>query len=302
MPIDLNVAKVEVDTMRRKRRGRRMFPSMTTISILTLLVPSLLFLGLVPLDGHAQEESSISGITEPIGDIILSATESGTIAAVFIKEGGSVKKGETVLKLDSRLEVFEVARRKLIWESKVQLDAAALKVSTLKTMLDSTRELFEKTGSVSKDELEKMALEYALAVAERQRIEVAEERERIEYEMALENLRKRRLISPINGTVIKLSLEEGENCQENQPLVQVVDTSKCLFVCNVEEWVGRNLKKGRAVDLKIKIGSEIAARTGTIVFVSPVIDPASGLLEVKAEFDNQNGTVRPGTSGWLVPE
>jgi multidrug efflux pump subunit AcrA (membrane-fusion protein) len=148
--------------------------------------------------------------------------------------------------------------------------------------------------------LDKLELEYNVAVAEKKRLESAEERERIEFEMATETWRKRSLVSPISGTVVKLFLDEGETCQERQPLAQVVDTSRGLLVCNVEEAVGRTLRKGQAVDLKIKAGSDTVGRKGTIVFVSPVVDQASGLLEVKAEFDNQDGSVRPGVAGFLI--
>jgi hypothetical protein len=37
-----------------------------------------------------------------------------------------------------------------------------------------------------------------------------------------------------------------------------------------------------------------------VVFVSPVADPSSGLLEVIAEFENFDGSVRPGISGRLL--
>ena len=80
----------------------------------------------------------------------------------------------------------------------------------------------------------------------------------------------------------------------------MVDTSRGRLVCNVEEPVGRNLRKGQAVELKIKAGNDTVARQGTIVFVSPVVDQASGLIEVKAEFDNQDGVVRPGVAGFLI--
>ena len=264
-----------------------------------ILCAGLILLLSGPPAAFGQEPLSFSGITEPIADVILSAADVGTISAVFVKEGGSVKKGKIVLELDNQIEAFEVKRRKLIWQNRAELEAAAVKVSTLKSMLDSTRELFETTGSISKDELERIALEHALAVADQKRLDVAEKRERIEYDMARENLRKRSLISPIAGTVIRLFLERGETCQENQALAHVVDTSRCRFVCNVEEWVGRKLENGQQVNMKIKTGSTFTERVGPVVFVSPVIDPASGLLEVKAEFDNRDGAVRPGASGTL---
>ena len=248
----------------------------------------------------AQQQISISGITEPIKDKTLSATVADTISTIFFKEGADVEQGQTILQLDNRLEILEVERRKLLWESKAELESAFAQAATLKTMLESTRELFNKTHSVSKEELDKLELEYKVALAEIKRLEVAEERERIEYEMALQNLHKRSLRSPIQGTIIKLFLKEGETCEENQPLIRVVDTRRGTFVCNVEEWIGRTLKTGQVVALKIRTGSKSVAKKGVIVFVSPVVDPASGLLEVKAEFNNPNGTIRPGVSGDML--
>lgn len=243
---------------------------------------------------------SVSGITKPIKDVTLSATVVGTVSTIFVREGMAVGKGAAILEFDKKLEALEEERRRLIWESKAEVRAATARVLTLKSLLESTRELFKSTGSVSKEDLEKMELDYELAVAEKERLESAEERERIEYEMARESLRKRSLTSPIQGTVVKLFLYEGETCQENQPLVRVVDAGRGIFVSNVEEWIGRTLRMGQTVDLKIRTGDESIAKKGTIVFVSPVADTASGLIEVKAEFDNQDGLVRPGVSGSLL--
>lgn len=248
------------------------------------------------------QELSFSGITEPVDEVTLSASGAGTISAVFFKEGETVRKGDTIIELDNRLEKLEVARRKMIWQSKVEVEAAAAKVSTLKSMLEATRDLFETTGSISKDELERLSLEHKLALADLKRLELTEKRERLEYKMALENLRKRSVISPIGGTVIQLPLKEGETTQEYQPLVHIVDTRKCIFVGNVEEWVGRRLQKGQSVDLVIKTGSEVTPVKGIITFISPVVDPASSLMKIKAEFDNENGTVRPGVAGIMKLE
>jgi RND family efflux transporter MFP subunit len=253
-----------------------------------------------PSLSYGKEPLPISGITEPVGDVTLSSTVVGTISTVYIKEGMPVKKGEVILDLDKKMDELEVERRKLIWENKSEVKAAAARVATLKSMLDSTRELFNSTGSVNREELEKLQLEYETAVLDKEKLESAEERERIEYEMSRETLHKRSMRSPIQGTVIKLFLDEGESCQENQPLVHVVDTSRGLFVSNVEEWIGRTLKKGQTVELKIKTGNESTTKLGTVIFVSPVVDPASGLLEVKTEFDNADGSVRPGISGSLL--
>jgi len=249
---------------------------------------------------YAGEVISLSGVTESVNDVTLSLDVSGIISKIYYKEGELVQKRKYILELNSKVERLEVQRRKVIWESKAEVNAASARIKTLKSQLESTRTLFNTTHSVSKEELEKMELEYVLAVEELKRLEVAEKRERIEYEMAVANLGKRRLLAPIQGTIIELFLDVGESCEANQELVHMVDTSRCLLVCNVEEQIGRNLKKGKSVDLEFRAGSEAIAKKGKIIFVSPIVDSASSLMKVKTEFDNHDGTVRPGVSGNML--
>ena len=290
----------DMRVLNRCKKDKRPVISVPKRGFLMALFLSLSCLAWDPPPSRGQELLSLSGITEPIMDVTLSLTVEGTVSEIFFKEGAQVKKGQVILELDNALERLEVQRRKLLWESKAELESAEARVATLRSMVESTRDLFKSTGSVSKEELDKLELEYALAIAELKGTKIAEERERIEYQMAIQTLAKRRLKSPIQGTIIKLLLEVGETCEPEQPLVQVVDTSRSRFVCNVEEWVGRTLSKGQSVDLKIRTGSQSLPKKGTIVFVSPVVDPASGLLEVKAEFDNKDGAVRPGISGVML--
>lgn len=249
-----------------------------------------------------DEKLSISGITEALWDVTLSLSVSGTVVDIFFREGAYVEKGQVILDLDKEIEELEVARRKLIWESKAELESANAQVITLKTQFESNQELFRATKSVSREEVEKRELDYKLAVAEKKRLEAEEERQGIEYQMALENVRKRSLKSPISGIINKLFLDVGESCETEQPLVQIVDVSRCRLVCNMEEPIGRSLRKGQSVDLNIRTGDTTLLKKGTIVFVSPIVDPASGLLEVKAEFDNRDGKVRPGVTGYIIIE
>lgn len=247
----------------------------------------------------AQEIVTVSGLTEPVKDVILSSEVGGRIAKIYFQEGDPISKGSTILALNKVFEELEVERRKVIWESKAEVNSASERTKTLKSILDTTRTLFETMGSVSKEELEERELEFKLAVAEHERLQIAEERERIEYEMALENHDKMVLKAPFQGIVTELLLDEGETCEQRQPLVHVVDTSKCRLVCNMDAPLGQRLKKGQRVDLDIPVGNGTIQKKGKIIFVSPVVDPASGLLTVKVEFENRDGAVRPGVAGTM---
>jgi multidrug efflux pump subunit AcrA (membrane-fusion protein) len=54
--------------------------------------------------------------------------------------------------------------------------------------------------------------------------------------------------------------------------------------------------------VKIVLGHEVVVRQriAEVVFVSPVTDPSSGLVEVISEFDNPDGSVRPGITGRML--
>src|SRR6187455_2698629 len=59
-----------------------------------------------------------AGITEPICDVVLSASVPGIVSAWRFKEGDFVKEGEAIVDLDKRLEELEVERRKLAMDNR----------------------------------------------------------------------------------------------------------------------------------------------------------------------------------------
>jgi RND family efflux transporter MFP subunit len=248
----------------------------------------------------AGAQQTAFGITEPFKDSTLSATVAGTITDIKRKEGDFVRKGDVLIELERQQEALEVERRKLIADSKVEVDAAKEQVETLKLDLEGTKKLFEETRSVSKEELQKKELEYKLAQAELERLTIAEEREEIEYRMALVQLQKRIITAPFDGVIVKVFLENGENCSPQQPLVRIADTNKCRLVVHVEASASRNLKKGIQVRVKIDDVQSPLNVAGIVDFVSPVVDPSSGLREVKVLFDNPQGKVRPGVTGVMT--
>lgn len=246
-----------------------------------------------------QGLAAAPGVTEPFQDVILSATVAGTVEKIHVKEGDFVKGGQTLLEMRKRQEELEVARRKLLMESKAELDSAKARVETLKTDLAATRKLYESTKSVSKDDLMKKELEYKQAQAEVDRLDTVEAREVIEWEIAKEFLADRSLLSPLAGYVVELYRDVGEDCKAQDALMRVVDTRQFYFVSNVEARAGHNLRVGQPVQVEVEAGKGALQLTGTVSFVSPVVDPASGLMKVKVLCQNTDGRVRPGVAGTM---
>lgn len=260
------------------------------------LLAILLALAVLP---SVQAQTAVTGVTEPFQDVILSASVAGTVEKRTVKEGEAIKTGQTLIELKKRQEELEVKRRKLIADSKAELEAAEARVATIKPDLESTRKLYEATKSVSKDDLAKKELEYQLSLAEVERLKMAEDREVIEHDMAVELLKDRVITSPLTGYAVEFFRQVGEDCKAQEPLMRVVDTRQFYFVANVEAKIGYDFKLGQEVKLQIEAGSKMLPVTGKISFVSPVVDPASGLLKIKVLCDNAKGEVKPGVAGTM---
>lgn len=244
--------------------------SRTTKLLATGLALSLLASGLW---AGPVEAGRFAGITEPFVDVALSLPVAGIMAVAHLKEGDFVQANDVILELDERLEVLEVERRRIVMENS-------------KADWESTKVVFEKTSAISRDVLLKKEADYKVASTE--------------YNIALEELKRRKLLAPSAGVITELKLHPGEACTAFQPIARLVDTRKCYFECNIDAGLSLNLAVGKKVQLLIDSGGTAIAVEATIVFVSPVVDSASGLQRIRAVFDNGEGRVRPGLAGKLV--
>ncbi len=240
------------------------------------------------------------GITEPYKDTTLSPSVNGIITTIRKREGEFVKQGEVIVELDKDYEILEVERRKLIAESRIEVEAARYRLDILKLDLDSTQSLYNNTHSVSLEDLLQKKLEYRMAEAELESLLKAEEREELELQIARTQLEKRLIRAPFDGIVVSLFLEEGESCSSQQPLVRVVDVRKCRLIVHVEAATSRSMKTGANVQIRIEDAKSPITLWGVVEFASPVVDPSSGLREIKVVFDNYGGKIFPGATGTLV--
>lgn len=216
----------------------------------------------------------VTGITEPIADVLLSPSVPGIVSVWKHKEGDFVKANDVIIELDNRLEELEVHRRKT---------AAAIR----KTERDALQALAAKSSiSVKKEELDKAESDFQIA--------------QTELEMAEEQLRRRAVVTPCAGTIVEIVRDVGEACQAYQPLIRVVDTRQAYFVSNLEAKLAGKLKTGQKVRLEIESPGAPVVFEGEVVYLAAVVDPASGLQKVKIQFDNSAGKIHPGVAGKLI--
>jgi RND family efflux transporter MFP subunit len=260
-----------------QKSARRLPPNLpalkpgVNIQKLLLLCSLALFLGVS--GANCADLKSCPGITESVFDVTLSLPAQGIVSTVRFKPGEFVQTNDVILELDDQLEQIEVERRKCIMENH-------------KTDWESTKIVFEKSASVSRDELLKKEADYKVALAE--------------YQEAQEQLRRRHLVAPGAGVLCEIKLHVGEAYAPYAAVVRIVDTRRCYFISDVPARFSAKLKPDQTVQLEIEDADSPIKVAGRIVFISPVVDAASGLQTIKAVFENVDGKVRPGLAGKII--
>lgn len=225
-----------------------------------------------PVLVSAAEPYTVRGLTEPVGDVVLSVPTQGIIAAIPHGEGQFVEAGAVIVELSSRTEQLEKSRRE------VQLQ-------TLTSELARSELLYRTSSSVTLEELDRKRAE----------VEVA----KVELEQAAELLARRRVVSPITGIITNIPVKVGEYCDVGRAVARVVDSREFYVTTNVDPERAGHLQTGQGVEIVVPATGGTVTVAGKVSYVAPVIDPASGLLRVRALFPNLNGQVRPGVAGVL---
>lgn len=283
----------------------------TAVRAQTLAKPATAELAVVPPAAAASVKSSSQlaaqpstqttalGVTQALKDLKLSMTVAGRVEGLLVKEGDRVRAGQLLLHLDRSAEDLEVKRRQLLLQDTARLQELGGKEKTLGEQVAALRPLLA-TGGVSRKQFEDEEMAFNAIASERKTLEAAKRREQVELDIALEAYERRHLRAPIDGVVTKILMRVGESIAPHEAIIGLVNTSRVRFMGTVSAQAGARLKVGNTVSIKLGVDDAAKTRSAQVVFVSPVTDAASGLVEVIAEFDNADGSVRPGITGRMA--
>ena len=237
-----------------------------------------------------------TGIVYPSRDLTLSLGVGGLVAAVNVRVGQSVKAGDVLVGLDETLSAIELERRKVVWEDRSELKALTERLAIVSELHDNAAKLYELTGGISQEEVQKLKLELADTRGRIEQTKVRKLREELEYRAAEREQRALRLTAPAFGVVTRVDLEVGEWAKPGENVLLMADTAKCYLRVSVSDAAARRLKRDMKLPLLIE-GNASEILTGRLGYIAPVADAASGLVELRIFFDNPRNRIRPGATG-----
>ena len=170
------------------------------------------------------ERVSASGRVQPEIEVKISPDVSGEIIAMYVKEGDPVKAGQLLCRIrPDNYESFSARAEATVNQSKAQLEqsrAGVLQAEARQTRAKADYERSRKLLTekvISQADFETVEANYNVARQdiESQKANVRAAQFSIQSAQASlrdakENLRKTTIYSPVNGTVSKLNVEQGE--------------------------------------------------------------------------------------------
>jgi multidrug efflux system membrane fusion protein len=226
------------------------------------------------------------GNVEAIATVALKARVDGQITVVNFKEGQEVRKGEVLFRIDQR--PFEAALRQAeanYLRDRAQRDHARAQATRY-------QELLEK-NFISKDAYAQFRTNAETAEAIAKASEAALENARL-------NLAYCTITAPIDGYVGRTLLQAGNLVKANDvsPLVVINQVRPIYVNFAIPEQSLATLRQymagGQLPVEALSPGADKPLALGKVVFVDNAVDPNTGTIKVRAQFDNESAILWPG--------
>jgi RND family efflux transporter MFP subunit len=248
---------------------------------------------------HAQVGDFV-GIVYPARDLTLSVHLAAVVDQVPVAVGQRVVAGQVMLRQESRIQEAERERRRVILQDVSELESSEKRRRLIEGLVLDATALFERAGTVSRDEVTKLRLELEAATGRVEQLRQSKRREQVELELAERELALRELRAPAAGVVTLIKVQPGEWAAPGEALLRLVDETVCELRVNVSPAAARRLAPGASVSVRIDDPALPGAVTGRVTFVSPVMDAGSSLVEVRVQIQNAERRIRPGVKGRLL--
>jgi len=245
----------------------------------------------------------ISGNLYLIDSVRIAAEDPGIIRSVATV-GDKLNSGQSIAQLNFELyaaqrDAAEKGLEAAKLESGNDVDQQFAKVSA-----DVSRRVLERSlaanrqyrQAVSLTEIERLKLELKRSELSGEQADrtskvnsISEELKADELQIADIRLKNREICSPIDGVVTEVSSQVGQWVNAGQTIAKVVNTDRLRFsgLADRDELLPNQVSdKGvLVVEFQKEVTQEFEV---SITFVSPEIDPSSGLYEVHAEIANSD--------------
>lgn len=242
----------------------------------------------VPVEVARAERSDVDvsvtaiGWVEPYTTVTIKPQVDGELKEVLFREGDDVQAGQVLFRIDARS--YEAALHAA--EANLIRDQALAQ--------DARREANRMQDLFSRDQGSSRERDQALADAESKESQVKADAAEIERQRLL--VERCEIRSPISGRAGTILTHRGNLVKESETQLVVINQITPAYVTfSVPE---RNLAQIRGADQRLNVNATLAdmpeAEVGTLTFIDNQVDRSTGMVKLKATFENKGRRLWPG--------
>jgi len=253
---------------------------------------------------------SASGEVKPKKNVDISAQVPGRIIKIGVVEGQEVKAGDFLLKLDSiQYEANADRDRNFIRAANADLIQAEARLQRDKNSYDRQKKLFDE-DLISRDLLEVAKAQFDISEAQTNAIRFQIKQAEASLTSTLDNLNKTTYVSPIDGVITSLRVEEGEVAiigTMNNPgtvLMNIADLSVMEVEVEVDETDVVGVRLGQEANNRVDAYPETVFKGKVTEIGSSALQQTTGGVstqeskdfKVVITLDNPSEKLKPGLS------
>ena len=190
---------------------------------------------------------------------------AGRVTDVLFTEGGKVKKGDVLIKINDR-------------ELKAQLEGKEIEEKQASDLEARARRLYDIKG-ISQEEYDKTANTLNMIKAQKEVIQA--------------QLAKTEIVAPFDGIIGLRYVSQGSFVSTNMLVATMQDVNPIKVEFSVPEKYARQIKKGNAIT--VHVGDSQQEYKGAVYAVESKIDLETRTIKSRAKIPNPQGDLIPGS-------
>jgi RND family efflux transporter MFP subunit len=243
----------------------------------------------------SSEDAGLPGITMPFLRAVIHPNVSGVVQEILIKDGDRVRAGQPLVRMDDRVALANLSAAEVAAEMVGPLELAQAELAAAEQYLRRLESVSDSRAVAAQDfEIARAAVRKANAnlTTATGNLRLAEERVVLERE----RLNQMTLVAPFDGIAHHIQANPGERLQENQTVLEVVNTSKLRAELHVPSAAHGRLRLGNTYSLPTAFRG-LQTVEAKLVAIAPVIDPSTDTIRCVFEIENEDNQY---PAGFLV--
>lgn len=205
---------------------------------------------------------SVQGVVEADKSVMLNAEAQGSVRAIYAKEGETVKKGQTILAIDTDILDNQIAE-------------AESSLSLTKTLFEKQKKLWNQNIGSEVEYLQSRNNYISL-------------KSKLDALYAQRN--KSVVKAPFTGKIDEVMPKIGEAVGPGSPVVRLVNSDNLKVKSEISERYVGEISKGSLMKMEIPGAGETELE---LDYVGAYINPANRTFKVHSNINNKNGRLLP---------